>query len=186
MEIRRARPSDTEELAALIEASVRALGPPHYDEEQIESSLRHLFGVDTTMIEDGTYLVAHENDVLVGCGGWSRRKTPFGGDQAEEYRDAELREPGTDPAILRAFFVRPSWARQGVGRRLVARSEEEARAAGFRSYELVSTLPGLPFYRTLGYREVEPVSIELPDGVAIEAVRMVKEPGDDAPNREPG
>lgn len=185
MKIRRALPSDVEALADLIEASVRGLGPPHYDPDQIESSLRHLFGVDTTMIDDGTYFVAEEGGEIVGCGGWSPRKTPFGGDRAEAYREPELRDPATDPAVLRAFFVHPDRTRCGVGTRLMERSEDAARRAGFRSFELVSTLPGLPLYRALGYRIAEPVPISLPDGAVIEAYRMVKDSQGEGPAEPP-
>ena len=179
MNVRQARSSDVDALAELIEASVRGLGPPHYDRDQIESSLEHLFGVDTTMIGDGTYFVAEVEGEMAGCGGWSPRKTPFGGDRAEAYREPELRDPESDPAILRAFFVHPEWTRRGIGTLLVEESERAALEAGFRSFELVSTLPGLPLYRTLGYRIVEPVPIALPDGAVIEAYRMVKDgPGD--------
>jgi predicted N-acetyltransferase YhbS len=172
--VRTATPADVSAIASLIEASVRGLGPPHYDAEQIESSLVHLFGVDTAMIEDGTYLVAEDQGAIVGAGGWSRRKTPFGGDQAGAVRDAGLRDPAVDPAILRAFYVHPDVARRGVGRLLMDAAEAGARAAGFARYELVSTLPGLAFYRKCGYVEVEPLEIPLPDGVVIGAVRMVK------------
>lgn len=171
---RLARPADIPTIAALIEASVRGLGPPHYDERQIESSLVHLFGVDTTMIEDGTYLVIEDEDEIVACGGWSRRRTAFGGDRATPWRDAAPRDPAVDAAVLRAFFVHPDHTRRGLGRRLMEASEEAARAAGFARFELVSTLPGLPLYRALGYREVEPLDVELPDGVVIETVRMEK------------
>lgn len=153
---------------------MRGLGPPHYDATQIESSLVHLFGVDTAMIDDGTYLVAEDAGRLAGAGGWSRRRTPFGGDRAGAVRDAGLRDPATDPAILRAFYVHPDMSRRGVGRLLLDAAEAGARAAGFTRYELVSTLPGLAFYAANGYREVEPVEITLPDGVPIGAVRMQK------------
>ncbi len=174
VDVRSATVADIPALAALIEASVRGLGPPHYDPRQIESSLVHLFGVDTSMIDDGTYVVADHDSQLVACGGWSRRRTPFGGDQAAAFRDEDLRNPTTEPAVLRAFFVHPEWVRRGLGRRLVEASEGAASAEGFRTFELVSTLPGLALYRALGYRETEPVDIELPDGVVVQAVHMVK------------
>jgi GNAT superfamily N-acetyltransferase len=172
--IRPATAADVPAVASLIEASVRGLGPPHYDAQQINSSLVHLFGVDTAMIEDGTYLVAEDQGDVVGAGGWSRRRTPFGGDQAGAVRDAGLRDPAVDPAILRAFYVHPDAARRGLGRMLMDAAEAGARADGFTRFELVSTLPGLEFYRNCGYRDVEPVEIPLPDGVSIGAVRMVK------------
>lgn len=172
--LRRATAADIPAIGALIEASVRGLGPPHYDARQVESSLAHLFGVDTAMIEDGTYLVIEEEGEIVACGGWSRRRTAFGGDRATPWRDAALRDPATDAAVLRAFFVHPDHTRKGLGRHLVEAGEEAARAAGYARFELVSTLPGLPLYRTLGYREVEPLDVELPDGVIIETVRMEK------------
>ena len=174
IDLRIATPRDIPALAHLIETSVRAYGPPHYTAEQVESSVEHLFGVDTTMIGDGTYYVAEMGGMIVGCGGWSARKTPYGGDQHEDVRNAETRDPATDPAVLRAFFVHPDYGRRGVGRALVEASEAAARAAGFTSYTLVSTLPGLPLYRALGYREIEPVEIPLPDGVTVEAVEMLK------------
>ncbi len=172
--LRVATRDDIPAIAALIEASVRGLGPPHYDARQIESSLAYLFGVDTDMIDDGTYFVAEERGEIVACGGWSRRRTALGGDRATPYRDDSLRDPATDPAVLRAFFVHPAYARRGFGRFLVEASEAAARAAGFGSYELVATLPGLPLYRVLAYREVGPLDVELPDGVTIPTVLMRK------------
>jgi GNAT superfamily N-acetyltransferase len=166
--------ADVPALAALVEASIRGLGPQRYDAVQVESSLRHLFGVDTRMVEDGTYFVVEAGGVAVGCGGWSRRRTPFGGDQAAEVRDAGFRDPASEPAVIRAFYVHPAWARRGIGRRLLEASEAAARAAGFARFELVATLTGLPLYAATGYRGVEPLTIRLPDGVTIEAVRMEK------------
>ncbi len=174
MTLRLATPPDVPAIAELIDASVRGLGHPHYSRAQIESSLVHLFGVDSAMIDDGTYFVAEDAGRLAGAGGWSRRKTPFGGDRAGAVRDDALRDPATEPAILRAFYVHPDAARRGVGRLLMDAAEAGARAGGFTRFELVSTLPGLEFYRRCGYRDLEPVEIPLPDGVTIGAVRMAK------------
>lgn len=174
MTLRPATPADADALADLIDASIRGIGSRRYSEAQVESSLRHLFGVDTQMIEDGTYFVVEDGGRIVGAGGWSRRRTPFGGDRAGAVRDAAARDPARDPAVLRAFYVHPEWARRGIGRRLIRASEAAAWAAGFRRAELVSTLTGLDLYRSAGYRETEPVAIPLPDGVTIEAVRMEK------------
>lgn len=174
VDLRPALPADTPAIATLIEASVRGLGGRHYSERQVESSLRHLFGVDSQMIADGTYVVVEDRGRVVGAGGWSRRRTPFGGDQAGAVRDAGFRDPRREPAVLRAFYVHPDRARRGIGRRLVSAAEAAVWDAGFRRAELVSTLSGLALYRALGYADAEPVDITLPDGVVIEAVRMEK------------
>lgn len=175
MRLRRARPSDADGLGALIEASIRGFGPAHYDDVQIESSLKHLFGVDTRMIDDGTYFVVEEEGRVVGAGGWSRRRTPYGGDRARRVRDAALRDPASDPAVIRAFYVHPDCARRGIGRLLIEASEEAARAEGFTRCELVATLTGIPLYEAAGYLQRDPVRIELPDGVTLDAVRMTKD-----------
>jgi len=175
--IRPASRADIPRLDALIDASVRGLGPAQYSDRQIEMSLAHLFGVDTQLIDDGTYYVVESGRTrepdLVGCGGWSRRKTPFGGDQAEA-QDPALRDPSADPAVIRAFFVHPDVVRQGIGRRVLAVCEEAARDAGFDRFELTATLTGLAFYRTHGYRDIEPIEISLGEGEVLEAVKMRK------------
>jgi len=174
--LRRAELADAPAIAALIDASIRGLGAERYDPRQVESSLTHLFGVDTSMIEDGTYYVVEEpGGRVVGAGGWSRRRTPFGGDQASHFRDAGLREPGRDAAVIRAFYVHPDRARQGIGRMLMEMCEAAARTEGYRRFELVATLTGIPLYAAFGYREVGPERIRLPDGVVIEAVRMERD-----------
>ncbi len=183
MRLRPASRADVAAIARLVEASIRGLGGRDYDERQIESSLRYLFGVDTQMIDDGTYFVVEEEGRIVGAGGWSRRRTPFGGDQATAVRDAGLRDPEREPAVLRAFYVHPDHVRRRIGRRLVEASEQAARAAGFRRYELVSTLTGLAFYRAAGYRDVETLDIPFPDGVTLRAVRMEKDPSQRARRR---
>ncbi|GAB5518044.1 MAG: GNAT family N-acetyltransferase [Rhodothermales bacterium] len=173
MTVRLATLADIPALRVLIKDSVRTLGARQYDAQQIESSLRYLFGVDTTLIDDETYFVTEEDEELVGCGGWSKRQTPFGGDHAEAQNTA-FRNPATDPAVIRAFFVHPDHARRGIGRMLLHASEQAALDAGFRQIDLVATLSGQPFYETNGYRAVEPVPITLPDGVFIQATRMVR------------
>ena len=112
---------------------------------------------------------------IVGAGGWSRRRTPFGGDRAAHFRDAGLREPGRDAAVIRAFYVHPDRARRGIGRMIMEASEGAARAEGYTRFELVATLTGIPLYAAFGYREVEPVRIPLPDGVVIDAVWMERD-----------
>ena len=172
--IRPATRADVPALTALIEASVRGLGSCDYTPAQVESSLRHLFGVDTRLIDDGTYYAAVHEAGLVACGGWSRRRTPFGGDQMAEVQDANLRTPGVDAAVIRAFFVHPDWARHGLGHQLLVHCETAARTEGYTTFELTATLTGHPFYVRYGYEDQEAVPIALPDGIIVDAIRMVK------------
>jgi N-acetylglutamate synthase-like GNAT family acetyltransferase len=169
--LRRARRDDVGALQRLIEDSVRQLGASWYSLEQIASALRFMFGVDTQLIDDGTYYVVQEADRVVAAGGWSARRTLFGGDQWKHGADAPL-DPATDAARVRAFFVDPGSARRGLGRMLFDQCLGDARAAGFRRLELMATLPGEPLYRALGFEPDEQVKLALPDGVEVPLVRM--------------
>jgi GNAT superfamily N-acetyltransferase len=155
-EIRVARPADVAAISNLIVSSARGLSRDDYTDEQIEAAVSSIFGVDSELISDGTYFVAEARDELIGCGGWSRRRTLFGGDQAAS-REAGVLDPARDAAKIRAFFVHPKWARRGVGRAILERCEKEAQKAGFCALELMSTLPGLGFYRAMGYQASEPL-----------------------------
>lgn len=174
MYVRLATVTDIPVLETLVEASIREIGSTRYNEAQIASSLQYLFGIDRRVIEDQTYFVVEIGGRIVGCGGWSRRKTPFGGDQVADVRNADRRDPRTDAAVIRAFFVHPDWTRRGIGQRLLEASEHAAYAEGYQRLELVATLTGIPLYAALGYRRGKPVPITLPDGIVVEAVHMVK------------
>jgi GNAT superfamily N-acetyltransferase len=177
-ELRAATPDDIPALRALIDASVRGLGTGFYTPEQIDASLRHMFGVDTQLIADGTYYVIEAEGTIVAAGGWSGRRTLFGGDQMKTEEDARL-DPATEPARIRAFYVHPGWARRGLARRLFTHCRDAAAAAGFRTLELMATLPGVPFYTTLGFVARERVNVPLPDGVLLPCVRMARPVEDD-------
>src|ERR1044072_3785681 len=171
--IRKANLDDREAIEQLIAESARALSLEDYTGQQIEAALRTIYGVDTNLILDGTYFVADSSGRLIGCGGWSRRKPLFGGDRVSN-RDSGEVDPQVEAAKIRAFFVHPQAARKGVGRAIVGACESEARAYGFRSLELLSTLPGLKLYRACGYEGDEQVEYEIEDGVKIEFVPMRK------------
>lgn len=158
----------------MIAASARGLSREHYDDAQIEAAIVSVFGVDTTLIEDGTYFVAEDAGTLAGCGGWSRRKTLFGGDQFAT-RDVNYVDPLTEPARIRAFFVHPAHARNGIALAILRRCETEAAAHGFGAMELLSTLPGVKFYLACGYSEQGSYELELIDGVKLEFVPMRKQ-----------
>ena len=171
--LRKATLDDRPVLEQLIAASARGLSRPDYTDAQVEAALGTAFGVDSELIRDGTFFVAEADGVIVGCGGWSRRRTLFGGD-AQPGRRSELLDPSNDAARIRAFFVHPGWARRGIGRAILERCEAEARAHGFRTAELLATLPGHRLYRVLGYEGDERVTHELPGGVTIDFIPMRK------------
>jgi GNAT superfamily N-acetyltransferase len=174
--VRAARRDDVPAIEQLIERSVRELSADWYAPEQIESALRFMFGVDTQLVDDGTYYVVQRDGVPVAAGGWSQRRTLFGGDRWKRVEDARL-DPEREPARIRAFFVDPAWARHGLGRMLFERALREARLAQFSRMELMATLPGEPLYRALGFGSDERIEFELPDGVKVPLVRMSRDIG---------
>lgn len=171
--LRSATPADVPALEALIARSVRALSAGFYTPAQAEGGLRHVFGVDTQLVADGTYYLIEADGVLAAGGGWSARRTLFGGDQFKHAADAPL-DPATEPARIRAFFVDPAFARRGLGRLLFAHCHDAARAAGFRTLELMATLPGVPLYTALGFAPHERVDVPLPGGEVLPCVRMTR------------
>ena len=171
--LRVATPDDVPALQQLIDASVRGLAPGFYDDDQIDAGLRYIFGVDTQLITDGTYFVITSDEALVACGGWSGRRTLFGGDQRKQGPDGRL-DPASEPARIRAFFVHPAHARRGLGRRLYEACAREAGVAGFTRFELLATLSGVPLYEALGFAAVDEVVVTTPGGVALRGRRMAK------------
>jgi GNAT superfamily N-acetyltransferase len=169
--VRTARAADVPAIERVIARAVRELSVGFYDDAQIASALRFMFGVDSQLIEDATYLVVEAGGAIVAAGGWSGRRTLFGGDQWKHGADEPL-DPAREPARIRAFFVDPAWARRGLGRLLFETCLGEVRKAGFHRLELMATLPGEPLYRALGFHADERVELELPDGVRVPLVRM--------------
>ena len=177
LHLRQATLSDLKSLEALIAVSARRLGAAYYSAAQIEGALGGAFGVDTMLIRDGTYFLITDTDTqgsIVACGGWSRRRTLFGSDARAE-RDESWLDPRTEAAKIRAFFVNPAYARQGLGRAILERSEAEARQAGFTSLTLMATLPGVPFYERQGYVAGPAINYPLPGGLEIRFVPMSKQ-----------
>ena len=172
-DLRTARHADIPALQRLIGLSGRGLSVGYYSPAQAEAITRHVFGVDTQLIEDGTYFVLEQDQTLVACGGWSRRRTLFGGDQAKHGPDPLL-DPATEAARIRAFFVHPSMARRGLGRQLMDACVAAARAEGFRALTLVSTLPGEPLYLASGFACVERFELDLPGGIRVPVSRMLR------------
>ena len=173
--LRLAVESDIESLHELIALSVRGLMPQAYTPAQLEAALGTWLGLDTQLIADGTYFaVENENRKIVACGGWSKRKTPYGSDHRANREDTLL-DPKIDAAKIRAFFVHPEWARRGLGRILLDASESAARQAGFHHLEMGATLTGVPLYERFGYIARETIGLPLEGGDELKIVRMTKE-----------
>src|SRR5579884_497627 len=181
--IRPAVPDDIPVLRGLIDASVRGLQAADYSPAQIESALRTVFGVDTQLISDQTYFVAEtipalsgapsDHSLIVGCGGWSKRRTLYGGD-AWRNRHDDLLDPRQDAAKIRAFFIHPAWARRGIGSLILDACESSAASAGFTRFEMGATLTGVKLFRERGYVAVESLDVPLEDGITLPVIHMIK------------
>src|SRR5258708_1821309 len=186
--LRLAVPEDVPILRELIDASVRGLQTRDYTPAQIEGALKTVFGVDSQLIADRTYIVAEvgpaimegrgarkaeSGSKIVGCGGWSKRKTLYGSDHWTGREDALL-DPLCDAAKIRAFFIHPNWARRGIGSMILQACEDAARAAGFTRYEMGATLTGAKLFRVKGYVAVKPISIPLVNGESLPVLHMEK------------
>jgi GNAT superfamily N-acetyltransferase len=191
--IRKAVMAEIPILRDLIEVSVRGLQAQDYTLAQMEGALDTVFGIDSQLIEDGTYFVAVAKVVdsqsiaektsgpksagaswtIAGCGGWSKRKTLYGSDHWTGREDALL-DPQHDAAKIRAFFIHPAWARQGIGSKILEACEIAASTAGFTSYEMGATRTGAKLFGTKGYVAVENIQVPLKDGLTLPVIRMAK------------
>src|SRR3954447_13659606 len=163
--------ADAPAITRLMQASIRDHFPRFYDEVQTASAVVHIGQPDLELIEDGTYYVHEADGEIVACGGWSRRNRLFAG-AGDAADDDRLLDPATEPARVRAMFVRGDWARRGLGRAILEACERAARAEGFTTLALMATLPGEPLYRAYGFREVDRTMVRLPDGTELAGVAM--------------
>jgi GNAT superfamily N-acetyltransferase len=173
--IRKAVLADLPEIERIMRASMSGLGGPWYDGDQVSSAVQFIAVPDRNLIEDGTYFVIEEEGRLVACGGWSARTKLFSGPESQDRAEGWL-NPATDAARIRAMFVDPAYARRGLGRRILEAAEADAAQAGFRTFQLMATLPGVPLYRACGYEEIERTEIELPDGARLDCILMQRRP----------
>jgi GNAT superfamily N-acetyltransferase len=164
---------DAEAVEALMKASVAVLFARYYDAEQTASGVRYVAEADPLLLGDGTYFVLEAGGEMVACGGWSRRDRIHTGSGDHE-DDARLLDPATEPARVRAMFVRADWTRRGLGRRILEECEAAARREGFSELVLNATLPGLPLYTAFGFEPTGDLVVTMPDGVAIDCMSMRK------------
>jgi GNAT superfamily N-acetyltransferase len=171
--LRSASDRDVARLRQLISDSAQGLSTGYYSTAQITACITQVFGVDTQLIADGSYYVIETDNELAAAGGWSARKNLYGGDQMKSGPDPML-QPPIDAARIRAFFVHPDWSRRGLARRLYEHCSHAAWTAGFRRFELMATLPGVPFYSKLGFEPIENVVVTLTGGINVPFVRMTR------------
>jgi GNAT superfamily N-acetyltransferase len=162
--------ADGAAIAELARGSVREIFPAYYDDVQTASAAEHITTLDTALIDDGTYYVCEAGGEIVACGGWSRRNKLFNASTAGA--DTRLLDPATEPARIRAMFVRADWTRRGLGRAILTACVDAARVEGFTQLALMATLPGVPLYKAFGFTEVEAVELPMPDGVILGGVAM--------------
>ncbi|HFL2715755.1 TPA: GNAT family N-acetyltransferase [Legionella pneumophila] len=172
--IRLANIVDVKTLNDLITVSAMELSRDIYSDQEIEGAIKYVFGVDTELIKDKTYFVIEKDGEIAGCGGWSKRKTLFGGNQFPGRDEPEYLDPSKDAAKIRAFFIHPKFARQGLGSMLLFHCEHEAHLNGFTQLEMMATLPGVKLYSTLAYNAVSDKIVLLPNNVPLRFVHMIK------------
>ena len=170
--IRPAVSGDIPALKAVMDRAIKELLPAFLPPAEVLAS-QEVMGLDTQLIEDGTYYVVEADGAIAGCGGWSRRATLFGGDHSAG-RDVALVDPATDPARVRAMYTSPDFTRRGVGRLILATCEAKAKAEGFSRCEMAATMAGEPLYAACGYQRIEPFEAQTSNGVKVPLVRMGK------------
>jgi GNAT superfamily N-acetyltransferase len=169
---RLAGPGDLPALTVLMNAAIADLLPQFLAPAEVEASFA-IMGLDTQLIDDGTYFIIELDGAIAGCGGWSRRATLFGGNHTAG-RDARLLDPKSEPARVRAMYTSPAFTRRGVGRKILEICEDAARAEGFTSVELGATMGGKPLYEACGYKPIELMMVPTPNGVQVPILRMGK------------
>lgn len=168
---RLAAQADVPALTALMEVAIAELQRAFLDEAQIASS-RAIMGIDTQLIDDGTYFIVESGADIAGCGGWSRRATLYGSNRTPG-RDSKLLDPSVEPARVRAMYTNPAYARRGVGRLILSLCEAAAAEEGFLRLELMSTLSGEPLYTAYGFTPLERLE-DSTGGAPVPLVRMEK------------
>ncbi len=175
---RLAQRSDIGAISQLMAAASYELQKNFLTAEQLQAATQFM-GVDRTLIDDQTYFVilhdeGRETEQLVGCGGWGKRETLYGGSHSPGRSD-KLLDPARDRARIRAMYCHPDWARRGIGRMIMGICEGAARKAGFSGMVMGATLAGQPLYEACGYTVIERIFDVSPSGVKVPVLIMVKD-----------
>lgn len=172
LNFRLANSDDIPAVKGLMEQSIAKLLGNYVNEEELEASFESM-GLDDQLILDKTYFLIDFEGILVGCGGWSNRKTLFGGNHTPN-RSNDFLDPNHDAAKIRAMYTHPDWARKGIGTFILELAEKEACNAGFKRCELMATLSGIYLYKNRGYKIDEEIFYKSKKGNSVKMYKMTK------------
>jgi GNAT superfamily N-acetyltransferase len=164
---------DLDAIRFVVRRAIEQLQSDFLTPAQVAASHR-VMGVDTQLLRDGTYILVLAGDRIAGCGGWSYRRTLFGGDTSVVAREPETLDPAGDAARIRAMYTDPSFTRRGIARRVLKLCERAAWDSGFRRTEMMATMAGEPLYRSCGYVRLEGPIAAGAGAAAVPLVRMGK------------
>jgi GNAT superfamily N-acetyltransferase len=160
MRLRVAMPEDAEAVAAVLGPSYAQLMAQAYPPDLLARVLPAITRANPQLLASNRfYLVEAETGEPAACGGWS--PNPPGQREGDPRR-----------AHIRHFATHPEWTRRGAGRMLYERCQDDARAAGFTTFECWASVNGEGFYASLGFRRLQPISTSMPGGIAFPAIRM--------------
>jgi GNAT superfamily N-acetyltransferase len=169
--VRPAKPTDLSEIERMRQLSIRHLLFPGLGDDE-RQALTAVMPFDAQLVADGTYFVAEVGGRIAAGGGWSRRSALFrgaGSDGREHFLN-----PETDPAVIRAMYTHPDFARSGLGSLLLSTAEAAARIAGFRSARLIATPSGERLYLSRGWRVQGKIRLGPEPGPSIEVSVMTR------------
>ena len=169
---RKAEIQDIPAIKELMDLSISKVLGKLTDKKELEASFESM-GLDTKLIEDNSYFLIFEADNLIGSGGYSIRKTLFGGNHTPNRSD-DLLVPGKEPSKIRAMYTHPDWIRKGVGSMILELSENESKKLGFNKAELMATISGILLYQDRGYEVDKEIEYESRAGNKVRMYRMFK------------
>ena len=164
LSVRAARASDLSEIDALFGRSYPVLLKGHYPPSVLVTAIPLISKAQPRLLTSGTYFVVLDEDArIVGAGGWTLGAPGTG------------RIGGNTTGHIRHVVTDHRQVRRGIGRTLMERIFESARAVGMKRLDCLSTLMAVPFYASAGFEEVRPVNVDLRPGIELPAILMRRE-----------
>jgi GNAT superfamily N-acetyltransferase len=158
--IRPATPADLGPVDTLLGRSYPALLKDAYPPSVLVTAIPLISKANPRLLASGTYFVVTDGKEIVGAGGWTRALPGEAG-------------PGT-PGVgnIRHVVTDHRRVRQGIGGRLLRHIFASAESEGLRRLDCFSTLPAVPFYTSLGFETLGPISVTLREGIEFPSVHM--------------